>query len=50
MSVVKLNNGKFLVIDTIELQPLLKQQLDNLTNYGRDIEAGIIIVMLSDRA
>eukprot|EP01111_Echinosteliopsis_oligospora_P016558 TRINITY_DN692_c0_g1_i1.p1 TRINITY_DN692_c0_g1~~TRINITY_DN692_c0_g1_i1.p1 ORF type:complete len:284 (+),score=65.99 TRINITY_DN692_c0_g1_i1:30-881(+) len=39
MSVVQLDNGNFLVIDTIELQPLLKEQLDNLTHNGSLIEA-----------
>lgn len=41
MSVVKLSNDKFLVIDTVELVPSLKAELDQLTNNGADIEAVI---------
>jgi len=39
MTVIQLESGKYLVIDTIELQPLLKQQLDTLTSNGSQIEA-----------
>jgi hypothetical protein len=40
-SVIKLENNKFLVIDTIPLDPDLKTELDRLTNNGEDIEAVI---------
>jgi hypothetical protein len=41
MSLAKLNNGKFLVIDTVPLDDDLKKELDTLTNNGSDIEAVI---------
>jgi len=41
MSIVKLSNDKFLLIDTVDLTPGLKQEIDLLTNYGQDIEAVI---------
>jgi len=39
MSVVQLPNSKFLVIDAIPLTPDIKEELDVLTNNGKDIEA-----------
>lgn len=39
MSIIKLNSGKFLVIDTVELDDQLKSQIDALTNNGDLIEA-----------
>jgi len=41
MSIAKLTNQKYLVIDTIALHPQLKQEIDQLTNNGADIEAVI---------
>lgn len=41
MSLAKLTNGKFLVIDTVPLDDELKRELDALTNDGNDIEAVI---------
>lgn len=40
MSILKLPNNKFLVIDTVPLTPFLKQAIDELTNNGTDIEGG----------
>ncbi|CAF3834203.1 unnamed protein product [Rotaria magnacalcarata] len=39
MSIVKLQNGKFLVIDTVEMNDRLRQEIDHLTNNGENIEA-----------
>ena len=39
MSIVQLRNGKFLIIDTVEMNDRLRQQLDQLTNNGDNIEA-----------
>jgi len=39
MSVARLANGKYLVIDTIPLLPEIKQELDQLTSFGSNIEA-----------
>jgi hypothetical protein len=39
MSLIKLSSGKYLVIDTVPLDDELKQELDQLTNNGNDIEA-----------
>jgi len=39
MSICKLANDKFLIIDTIELEDGVKQEIDQLTNNGKDIEA-----------
>jgi len=39
MSVIGLNTGKFLIVDTIPLDPDTKKQLDELTNNGANIEA-----------
>ncbi|KAL0483816.1 hypothetical protein AKO1_014030 [Acrasis kona] len=39
MSIIKLPNGKFLLIDTVDLTEGLKAQIDKLTNNGSDIEA-----------
>uniref|UniRef100_A0A7S4P470 Metallo-beta-lactamase domain-containing protein n=1 Tax=Paramoeba aestuarina TaxID=180227 RepID=A0A7S4P470_9EUKA len=41
MSIIRLQNGKFLVIDTVPLDPRLKEEFDQLTNNGKDIEAVI---------
>jgi hypothetical protein len=41
MSIVKLPNGKFLVIDTVPLDDQLREEIDELTNKGEDIEAVI---------
>eukprot|EP01127_Copromyxa_protea_P004300 TRINITY_DN1417_c0_g1_i2.p2 TRINITY_DN1417_c0_g1~~TRINITY_DN1417_c0_g1_i2.p2 ORF type:complete len:293 (-),score=40.24 TRINITY_DN1417_c0_g1_i2:1203-2081(-) len=41
MSIVQLSSGKFLVVDTIPLDPELKSEIDALTNNGRDMEAVI---------
>lgn len=38
-SLVKLANGKFVLLDAYTLQDDIKQQVDSLTNYGDDIEA-----------
>jgi hypothetical protein len=39
MSIIRLQNGKFLVIDTVALTPELKGEIDHLTNNGADMEA-----------
>jgi len=39
MSIVKLSNQKFLLVDTVILTPPLKEEIDQLTNNGADIEA-----------
>lgn len=39
MSVVRRENGKYLIIDTVPLDPQLKHEIDELTNNGEDIEA-----------
>jgi len=41
MSLIRLNNGKFLVIDTVEMNDRLRQEIDHLTNNGEKIEAVI---------
>lgn len=39
MSLLKLPNNKYLVVDAVPLNPLLKQSIDEITNNGADIEA-----------
>jgi hypothetical protein len=39
MSMIRLHSSKFLVLDTIELNPELKEEINALTNKGADIEA-----------
>ncbi|CAF3700073.1 unnamed protein product [Rotaria socialis] len=41
MSIVQLSNGKFLIIDTINMNDRLRQEIDNLTSNGDNIEAVI---------
>lgn len=41
MSIIQLSNGKFLVIDTVEMDDRLRQEIDQLTNGGEKIEAVI---------
>ncbi|CAF0977384.1 unnamed protein product [Rotaria sp. Silwood1] len=41
MSIIQLRNGKFLIIDTIDMNDRLRQEIDNLTNHGENIEAVI---------
>jgi len=41
MSILKLSNQKFLVVDAVSLTPQMKQEIDELTNKGTDIEAVI---------
>ncbi|CAF1050324.1 unnamed protein product [Rotaria magnacalcarata] len=41
MSFIQLHNGKFLVIDTIELNDKLRQEINHLTDNGDKIEAVI---------
>ena len=41
MSIMRLNNGKFLVVDTCHVSSQVKSQIDVLTNNGMDIEAVI---------
>jgi hypothetical protein len=41
MSLAKLTNGKFLVIDTVPFDDELKKEFDTLTNNGTNIEAVI---------
>lgn len=43
MSLIQLNNGNFLVIDTVVINDQLKQQLDEMTNNGTKIEAVIAV-------
>jgi hypothetical protein len=39
MSVIRLPSGKFLIIDTIQITPQIKQEIDELTDNGSLIEA-----------
>ena len=39
MSIIRLPNGKFVVIDTVEMDDHLRDQINRLTNNGEDIEA-----------
>jgi hypothetical protein len=39
MSIIQLRNGKFLVIDTVEMDDHLRQEIDQLTNNGENIDA-----------
>jgi len=41
MSIIRLSSGRFLVVDTIPLDPTLKTEIDTLTNNGKDIDAVI---------
>ncbi len=41
MSFIQLNNGNFLVIDTVELDDNLRQEINHLTDNGNKIEAVI---------
>ncbi|CAF1236831.1 unnamed protein product [Adineta ricciae] len=41
MSIIQLRNGRFLVIDTVEMTDRLRQEIDQLTNNGEKIEAVI---------
>jgi len=41
MSIVRLQSGKFLIIDTVPLEDGLKEEIDALTNNGKEIEAVI---------
>lgn len=41
MSLIELRNGKYLVIDTVEMNDRLRQEIDQLTNGGEKIEAVI---------
>jgi hypothetical protein len=41
MSIIQLENGKFLIIDTIEMDDKLRKEIDQLTNNGQKIEAVI---------
>lgn len=46
MSLLRLESGKFLVIDTILLSSEQKQELDRLTDNGKLIEAGKWIIII----
>ena len=39
MSIIRRENGKFIIIDTVPLEPQLKREIDELTNNGELIEA-----------
>jgi len=39
MSIAQLQSGKFLILDSIEITPRVKEEIDILTNNGLDIEA-----------
>ena len=39
MSIIRLANGRFLVIDTVEMNDQLRQEINHLTNNGEKIEA-----------
>lgn len=41
MSIIELSNGKFLIIDTINMSNRLRQEINNLTDNGDNIEAVI---------
>lgn len=43
MSLIRLNNGNFLVIDTVTLNDQLKSSIDQLTDNGKKIEAVIAV-------
>lgn len=42
MSIVKLNNGNFMVIDTIPITPTMKTEIDFLTNNGELLESTVL--------
>ncbi|CAF2103303.1 unnamed protein product [Rotaria magnacalcarata] len=48
MSFIQLHNGKFLVIDTIELNDKLRQEINHLTDNGDKIEANVGLHPTSD--
>jgi len=37
MSIIRLNNGSFIAIDTVELDDELKAEIDQLTNHGQNL-------------
>jgi len=39
MSIIELQNGKFLIVDALDLTPQIKAEIDELTNKGTNIEA-----------
>ena len=39
MSIIRLPNGRFLVVDTVEMNDQLRQEINHLTNNGEKIEA-----------
>ncbi|CAF1486205.1 unnamed protein product [Rotaria sordida] len=41
MSIIQLRTGKFIIIDTVEMNNCLRQKIDKLTNNGDNIEAVI---------
>lgn len=43
MSVIRISNGNFLVIDTVAMNDKLKTDLDELTHNGTKIEAVIAV-------
>ena len=43
MSFIRLSNGKFLVIDTIDLNDQLQEEINHLTNNGDQIEAVLAV-------
>ena len=38
-SLVKRKNGKWLMLDSVKFEPTVKEEVDLLTNQGKDIEA-----------
>ena len=42
MSVVRLGSGKFVCLDTLQLTPPVKQELDQLTRNGELIESAVL--------
>lgn len=43
MSIIQLQNGRFLIIDTVAMNDIVKQELMELTNNGTKIEAVIAV-------
>jgi len=43
MSVVELPDNKYIVIDTVTLEPELKQSLDTLTDRGKNLVAVLCV-------
>lgn len=43
MSIIRRSNGKYIVLDVVDLNDSFKRQLDGMTNNGKDIEAVLLL-------